>query len=59
MNDKKIKLKDMTPEQRAEYHRNWRSKHKQEVSGDIVRLEIHNCPKDLKEAIMSFIKEGK
>lgn len=55
----KTKIKDMNAEQKAEYFRNWRAKRKKEFSGEILHLEIHNCPDDLKKAIMAAIKEGK
>ena len=55
----KTKFKDMNAEQKAEYFRNWRAKRKREVSGEILHLEIHNCPDDLKKAIMNAINEGK
>lgn len=55
----KTKLKDMTPEQKAQYHRDWRAKRKQEVSGEILHLEIHNCTPELHQAIINAIKESK
>lgn len=56
MKGTEMKLKDMTAEQKAEYHRNWRAKRKQEVSGEILHLEIHNCTPELQQAIIDAIK---
>lgn len=58
MKTKKL-IKDMTPEERAEYQREWYAKRQAKAENNSVTLTIVNCPDDLKQAIMSFIQESK
>lgn len=57
MNTRK-KIKDMTKEERAAYQREWYAKQTGKATQDLV-LHIHNCPDDLKNAILEAIKESK
>ena len=57
MTEKK-KIKDMTPEERAEYQRDWYARKTSKVSQPI-NITIHNCPQDLMDAILNAIKESK
>lgn len=54
----KKKHKDMTKEEKAEYHRNWYKKKLQKANPDL-HITIANCPEDLKLAILAAIKESK
>jgi len=56
--EQKKKIKDMTREEKAEYHRNWYAKKLQKANPDL-HITIHNCPEDLKLAIIAAIKESK
>lgn len=54
----KKKIKDMTKEERAEYQRNWFAKKTAKANPDL-HITIHNCPEDLKLAIIAAVREGK
>ena len=58
MKTKKL-IKDMTPEERAAYQREWYAKRQEKANSNSVTLTIMNCPDDLKQAIMSFLQESK
>ncbi len=53
------KIKDMTKEERAAYQREWYKSNKQKRDSGTLHLEIHNCPEDLRLAILAAIKESK
>lgn len=53
----KKKIKEMTPEERAEYQRNWYSKKVGSKTAPVV-IEIHNCSDELRDAIINAIKES-
>ncbi len=59
MNPMNKKIKDMTKEERAAYQREWYKSNKQKRDSGTLHLEIHNCPEDLRLAILAAIKESK
>lgn len=58
--EQKKKIAEMSKEERAAYQRDWynRKVGKAPVS-QTLNITIHNCPDDLKQAILNAISESK
>lgn len=58
--EQKKKIAEMSKEERAAYQRDWYNRKVGKApASQTLNITIHNCPDDLKQAILNAISESK